>query len=313
MNELSTCTPGMQHHDFWAVLTLDGRTIDRMLLPFLTRLGVAGVMMSMHYASLMDRRALPNLPVFVDSGGFALLARQGRIERNAETWDLVLPATQAGGEDRLNAAAVLDFQSAFDRGATLDAPIPPGLDRAQVRQRLEATITNAAWASAQPRPASFALYASVQGDTVEDYRQCAREMDRMAVDGMAVGGLVPRVKRDPQLVIDILDGIRAVTEKPLHLFGMGQPRLIQTLREHGANSFDSSSPMRAAASGITWGGATLPDAAPLERLRATLSNIASITGATVPAAPMASSARAPLPRASATKKGRAPARRAARG
>jgi hypothetical protein len=138
-------------------------------------------------------------------------------------------------------------------------------------------------------------------------------MDRMAVDGMAVGGLVPRVKRDPQLVIDILDGIRAVTEKPLHLFGMGQPRLIQTLREHGANSFDSSSPMRAAASGITWGGATLPDAAPLERLRATLSNIASITGATVPAAPLASSARAPLPRASATKKGRAPARRAARG
>ena len=29
--------------DFWPVLTLDGRTIDRMVVPFLERLGVAGV------------------------------------------------------------------------------------------------------------------------------------------------------------------------------------------------------------------------------------------------------------------------------
>jgi hypothetical protein len=57
---------------------------------------------------------------------------------------------------------VLDFQSAFDRGAT---------------------ISDAAWASAQPRPASFALYASVQGDTVEVHQQCAREIDRMAHGG----------------------------------------------------------------------------------------------------------------------------------
>ena len=63
--------------DFWPVLTLDGRTIDRMVVPFLERLGVAGVMMSMHYARAMDRGALPRLPVFIDSGGFALLVRQG--------------------------------------------------------------------------------------------------------------------------------------------------------------------------------------------------------------------------------------------
>ncbi|NCA72197.1 MAG: tRNA-guanine transglycosylase [Sphingobacteriia bacterium] len=269
--------------DFWPVLTLDGRTVDRMLVPFLERLGVAGVMMSMHYARTMDRRSLPRLPVFVDSGGFALLARDGRLERCGETWDLVLPATHPDGvEARLQAPSVLAFQSDFDRGATLDAPIPPGLDRAQVRLRMTATLANAAWASEQPRPEGFRLYASVQGDTVADYRRCARTMDRMMVDGLAIGGLVPRVKRDPQQVIAILEGVRAVTDKPLHAFGIGKPQMVDVLRQRGGTSFDSSSPMRAAASGIHWGGETLADASPLERLRAAIENIASLTGAKVP-------------------------------
>lgn len=183
----------------------------------------------------------------------------------------------------MQAASVLAFQSDFDRGATLDAPIPPGLERAQVRLRMTATLANAAWASAQPRPAGFRLYASVQGDTVADYRRCAKTMDKMAVDGLAIGGLVPRVKRDPQQVIAILEGIRAVTDKPLHAFGIGHPRMVDVLRQRGVASFDSSSPMRAAASGITWGGDTLADAAPLERLRAAMENIASLTGVKVPA------------------------------
>ena len=38
MNELRAHSP-----DFWPVLTLDGRTIDRMVVPFLERIGVAGV------------------------------------------------------------------------------------------------------------------------------------------------------------------------------------------------------------------------------------------------------------------------------
>lgn len=105
----------------------------------------------------------------------------------------------------------------------------------------------------------------------------------MAVDGLAIGGLVPRVKRDPQQVIAILEGVRAVTDKPLHAFG--HPRMVDVLRQRGVTSFDSSSPMRAAASGITWGGGTLTCRCRTAGALACRDreNIASLTGIKVPA------------------------------
>lgn len=270
--------------EYWCVLTLDGRSIDRMVLPFLARLGVRGVMLSMHYARGVRREALAGLALFLDSGGFGLIARGGQIERAGETWDLVSPADGEGEPHRLTAAAVLARQQEIaDIGATLDAPIPPGTPRAEAHRRMEMTLANAAWAAAAPRPSGFRLYGAVQGEGVADYRACARALDALALDGLAIGGLVPRLGAREE-VLAIAEAVRSATDKPLHAFGVGQRELVGELARRGIGSVDSSSPLRAAASGISWRGWRLTDPTPFERLRAALENIAALTGASVPEA-----------------------------
>ena len=268
---------------YWAVATLDGRSIDRMLLPHLPRLGVAGIMLSLHYAREVRRRELPDLPVFVDSGGFALLARGGYVERSGAVFDLVLHEAGEGGDgDRITAPEVLAAQLALaDVGATLDAPIPPGTERTEAAARLDATLANAAWAAGQPRPVGFRLYGSVQGASVADFAACARTLDALPLEGLAIGGLVPRA-RDPETLFAIAQAVREATDKPVHAFGIGAPALVEQLGQIGIDSVDSSAPMRAAASGESWQGYVIEDASPMERLRMAVENVAALTGAVVP-------------------------------
>ena len=83
------------------------------------------------------------------------------------------------------------------------------------------------------------LYACVQGWDVESYRSSATQYAALGFDGVAIGGLIPRMS-DIENLLEIVDAVRAaVPDKPLHVFGLGKPGIVEALFQRGVQSVDS--------------------------------------------------------------------------
>jgi helicase len=246
--------------------------LDDLVRPYIPRLAQA-VMVSFHYARQMKER--PTLPLFIDSGGFASLFENAKIKTSGGLG--VLETSNNETTETLHPSYVLDFQeNNADVAFTLDFPIPPSMDLHEARRRQRLTIKNARWALENRRRKDMLLYACVQGWDIDSYRMCAAAYSGFAFDGIAIGGLVPRLS-DFRGVLKIVDVVRAaVPNKPLHVFGVGKPDLVKLLFRRGVQSIDSSSYLNLAADGRLWGVSTihLPDASPGERLQLALCNLA---------------------------------------
>lgn len=255
--------------------------LDPLVRPYLPLLAQAA-MVSYPYA----QGPVPSLriPLFVDSGGFACLLPGGRVEEEDGLGVLVI---EKEGEEtkRIHPRAVLDLQEKIaDVAFTLDFPVPPGLDAAEARRRIELSHANAVWALRNRRRKDLVLIAGVQGLEPSDYGESARALARESFDGFAIGGLVPRA-RDRDLVHDIVRRVRGeVGDRPLHAFGLGQPDLLTSLFQFGIDSADSSSYLKYAADGRQWGqpALTIADPSPTERLHLALCNLASVAGRCLP-------------------------------
>jgi helicase len=256
--------------------------LDNLIRPYLPRLAQA-VMVSYHYARQMDHA--PRLPLFLDSGGFAALWPGARLIRGGLTTGLEIPAKDAENSETLEPADVLELQEKVaDVAFTLDFPIPPGLDRKEAIDRLDATVANAHWALDNRRRGDLLLFACIQAWDVDSARACAKALASKPFDGFGIGGLVPRA-RDRRLVFGILEAVRAeVGDRPVHVFGLGEPDLVSDLFRAGADSVDSSSYVKLAADGRLWGNPNLrvTDPSPTERLHLALCNLATATGRTLP-------------------------------
>lgn len=255
----------------------DKYPLDDLIRPYLPRLAPA-VMVSYHYAKKLTSR--PRLPMLVDSGGFAaLFADSTIIEANG------LGTIRRGDGDSVEPTGVLEFQERVaDVAFTLDFPIPPGTENLEAERRLALTIRNALWAIENKRRRDLPLYACVQGWDVESFSRCASAYERKAFEGVAIGGLVPRLT-NRALVYEIVDSVRKrLPELPLHVFGAGHPEIVKELFARGVQSVDSSSYVKLAADGALWGNAShrLVDATPSERLQLALFNLATATGASLP-------------------------------
>jgi helicase len=246
--------------------------LDDLVRPYLPRLAPAA-MVSFHYARQMKER--PSLPLLIDSGGFASLFQNSKV--NAVGGLGVLETSTDDTTETLHPRDVLEFQEKHaDVAFTLDFPIPPSMDVAEARRRNKLTVANARWAIENRRRKDMLLYACVQGWDVESYRACASAYAELGFDGIAIGGLVPRVS-DLEGVLVIVDAIRAaVPDKPLHVFGLGKPGIVEVLFQRGVQSVDSSSYVKLAADGKLWGQPSvhLTDASPTERLHLALCNLA---------------------------------------
>ena len=245
--------------------------LDDLVRPYLPRLAPAA-MVSFHYARQMEER--PSLPLLIDSGGFASLFQNATVK---EVGGLgVLETTNGEVTDTLHPRDVLEFQERHaDVAFTLDFPIPPSMDVGEARRRNKLTVANARWAIGNRRRKDMLLFACVQGWDVESYRSCAIEYAALGFDGIAIGGLVPRVSNFAG-VLAIVDAVRAeVPDKPLHVFGLGKPGIVEVLFKHGVQSVDSSSYVKLAADGRLWGQPSvhLADASPAERLHLALCNL----------------------------------------
>jgi len=254
--------------------------LDDLVRPYLPRLASAA-MVSFHYARQMKER--PSFPLLIDSGGFASLFQHARIDIVRGLG--VLKISSEEGVETLHPRDVLEFQEQHaDVGFTLDFPIPPSMDLREARSRRKLTIANACWALENRRRKDMLLYACIQGWDVASYRSCAAHYTALAFDGVAIGGLVPRVS-NLEKVLEIVDAVRAaVPDKPIHVFGLGKPDVIEALFRRGIQSVDSSAYVKLAADGRLWGQPTvhLADASPGERLHLALCNLAMATQRALP-------------------------------
>ena len=258
----------------------DKYPLDDLVRPYLRRLAPA-VMVSLHYARQMRQR--PNLPLMVDSGGFASLFKDATVRKKGGLG--VLERKFEEGQETLHPREVLEFQEAnADIAFTLDFPIPPSMAKGEAKRRLDLTIANAVWAIENRRRRDLLLYACVQGWDVDSYRRCAEAVAAAPFDGVAIGGLVPRM-HDRENLFAIVDAVRiAVPGRPLHVFGVGRPEVVEQLFARGVQSVDSSAYVKLAADGKLWGpdDTTLRDASPVERLHLALCNLAAASRTNMP-------------------------------
>jgi tRNA-guanine family transglycosylase len=226
---------------FFPVTTFGGKfPLDEIVRPHLQRFAPA-IMVSYHYAQKMTDN--PSMPLFIDSGGFASLFEGSKTINEGE---IALIQTKEGTV--IHPAEVLSFQEKnADIGATLDFLIPPGITQNEAVQRQELTIKNALWALRNRRPGKLRLYASIQAWDPPSVRRIMQELVNHPFDGFALGGMVPRISQ-PETILAIVDAIRkADHNRPFHLFGVGQPKLIKQLFAAGVDSVDSSSYVQYAA------------------------------------------------------------------
>lgn len=227
---------------FLPVTTFGGHfPLDEVVRPYLDRVAPA-IMVSYYYATKMKNSERPNIPLFIDSGGFASLFQGSEMLR---TRDYACIKTKEG--DIIDPAEVLAFQmEKGDIGATVDFLIPPGLDEGEATRRQEETIRNALWAVGRPRREGFRLYASVQAWNAKSAHRIMTDLVSYSFDGFAIGGMVPRI-RDPETIIEIVRVMRKIESKrPIHIFGIGQPTLVKRLFTEGVDSTDSSSYLKQA-------------------------------------------------------------------
>jgi helicase len=254
--------------------------LDDLVRPYLPRLAQAA-MVSFHYARQMKER--PSIPLLIDSGGFASLFQNAKVKASGGLG--ILETSNDEMTETLHPMDVLEFQENHaDVAFTLDFPIPPSMEVKEARRRNKLTVANARWALENRRRKDMLLFACVQGWDLESYRACAIKYSGLGFDGIAVGGLVPRVN-NLEGVLKIVDAVRAaVAEKPLHVFGLGKPGIVEKLFQRGVQSVDSSSYVKLAADGKVWGQPTvhLPDASPGERLQLALCNLAMATQRALP-------------------------------
>lgn len=256
--------------------------LDKLVQPYLNRLA-PGVMVSHYYAQLMEEHQRPQLPLLVDSGGFAALF-DGTTVRQRKGLG-ILETKRGDATEILHPRAVLEFQEKIaDVAFTLDFPIPPKLDTRERHKRHKLTIANALWAIENRRRRDLPLYACIQAWDKQSALDCAKAYELCGFDGIAIGGLVPRAK-DMDFVLEIVRVVREVIgDLPLHVFGLGHPDKLKPLFDAGVDSVDSSSYIKYAAQGKLWSNPTfgLVDPSPTDRLHLALCNLASAVGKSLP-------------------------------
>jgi tRNA-guanine family transglycosylase len=266
---------------FFPVTTFGNKyPLDRLIRPYLPRL-CQGVLVSYHYASNLDENPIehPGVPLFIDSGGFALLFNGSKLSKHNGTFGI----TTHGG-DSITPDQVLERQMRHaEIGATLDFPIPPDYESKRERnRRFKATLTNAEWALCNNRRSDLYLYASLQCWDADSAREAARVYAQMrhhtrSFAGIAIGGMVPRL-RDLHYMRNVIEAVRAEWTGPIHVFGVGSPIMVRNCLIWGANSTDSSSYVKYAADGRSLNPRMpkVPEAqlTPLGRMQLALRNLA---------------------------------------
>jgi tRNA-guanine family transglycosylase len=257
--------------------------LDQLVRPFLPRLAPA-IMVSYYYVKQMTLDDHPKLPLLVDSGGFAALFENATISTDHGLGVIELETDE--GTDIIHPFSILELQEEVaDVAFPLDFPIPPKTPLKEAKHRQKLTVVNSIWALQNRRRRDLPIYGIIQAWDGKSARNCVDAYKEVGFEGLAIGGLVPRA-RDMNLVVDIISSVRdqAGPDIPIHVFGLGNPKIINAVYSAGADSVDSSSYVRYAADGRLWGEGSfkLENPSLTDRLHLSLCNLAQATGKTLP-------------------------------
>lgn len=216
--------------------------LDDLIRPFLFRFAPMALV-SYPYGQMLPTQA--ELPLFLDSGGFAGALPGAVYEHRGDHFVLRTPE-----------GLLIEPMSLLNRAeshpqigvlATLDAFISPKAEVEERQQRFEWTLENAAYMVQKRMQEDLFLFGSLQAWDFTSGKEGAEALVKIGVDGIAVGGMVPRAGT-PEMV-QILEGVLAgANGLPVHVFGIGQPESVRQLFEMGVWSVDSSSYVRQAVS-----------------------------------------------------------------
>ena len=159
--------------------------------------------------------------VFVDSGGY--LGLKAPLVINQET---VMRIQEEVGADI---------------ASTLDFPFNMRCDW-RIHDKIKESVKNAQKAHEQKLREDMLLYASVHGNDPLILRNVLRFLSKLgAFDGYAIGSLLP-VRSDFRLIVDLIISARStISDKPLHIFGLGGFLTTPLLAYLGVDSSDSTS------------------------------------------------------------------------
>lgn len=263
-------------------------SLDRMIWPHLARVAPLGVLVSAPSFFLVNHEPLPApARLWVDGGSFGVFVHGGAWEEQADgtgllrlrykenevvmTWELLIAL-------QLRHAAV---------GFTLDIPVPAGCPAGEARRRLSASVSNAramcdarAAATGGGREGRLMLYGSLPlADDHAATLESLGDLLSLPIDGVALGGVAGRREEWGHCLEFVRLVRRRVGRLPLHVFGVGLPQRVRELQEAGADTVDSSSPLRAALSGRLLGPGRLgiEEPSPFERMHLALHNIATLS------------------------------------
>jgi len=185
-------------------------------------------------------------PIFADSGGFKLL------------WNNQLDISSFGIQATPEAILALQRDMGSTLVATLDYPLPPGLQRSEAEERMRKSQDNVIdtlmLLKKMPAYRPF-VFAAVHGQDSDDIRRYVQftfaQIEEYCLSdvplGIAIGSLVPL--RGAQKIVSIIEIVRGaiagIPEKyrhstPVHVFGV-TGNLIPLLTYLGVDTFDSSS------------------------------------------------------------------------
>jgi tRNA-guanine family transglycosylase len=241
-SSLKTSKGNIQYPCFLPVTTFGNRfPLDTMVRPYINRLSPV-IMVSHFYAQEM----IPlNLPIFIDSGGFASLFKGSEICHCSNGSHGI----RTREDSNITPESVLAFQEEkADIAATLDFIIGPNVSSEEAKTLQQWTVENAIWAIETRNRDSMKLFASIQAWDRKSMIQILEKLLTFPFDGFALGGMVPRI-RTPRVIFELVKAFRELEpHRPLHIFGIGSPRLVKALFDYGVSSVDSSNYVRNAAS-----------------------------------------------------------------
>jgi tRNA-guanine family transglycosylase len=180
--------------------------------------------------------------IFLDSGGYTLM------------FDPNLDLSEFGIHQNRMCEGILELQIQLGAtfAASLDYPIPPGLDSDEAKRRQQLNLKSAIAAArlVATRETSTKLYAPIHGSSPEHLAKFVKKLVEKLnaegltkyVYGLALGSMVPRRKRGNfDEVIEFAKAARRTmpAEMQLHVFGVTGVMVPYLLAE-GVNSSDSS-------------------------------------------------------------------------
>lgn len=259
----------------------DKYPLDRLIKPYLPRLSQA-IMVSYQFAKGIQEP--PSLPLFLDSGGFISLNESAKIKKS-NGLGIIQIQNEDGTKEIIDPKTVITLQERWaDVAFTLDFIVPPGMPIREARRRMDLTIRNAIWAIGNRRRPDMKLFACIQPWDVDSARGYYQAYKSFPFDGYAIGGMVPRAQ-DLKLILSIVEAVKAESgNKPIHVFGIGNPYMVKAIFKAGADSVDSSSYIKMAADGRLWGQPDykLDNPSPQERMHLAICNLAFATKASMP-------------------------------